>query len=337
MIAVIGGGLAGCTAALEIAKGGIRVMLLEKTSTLGGKVINYGCKATERCNNCGLCLTAGLWDNVKENELIDILYDTQIIDVSGSKGRFDIACKTPEGIKQVNNIEKIIVAAGFEAFSDESLSGSIEMTSDKRIITGSSLEKIIAHRRRRVLLDDADILNSVAFIQCFGSRDVKEKAAYCSRVCCGYSTRAAKVFKYYYPDIKITFFYMDIQRVQGDNYFESLLNEGMRFIRSRPVNIKKGNPPAVVYEEPGKEGVKEEKFDLIILTEGIHPVSDTEQLAEICMLGINENGFLKYVQDPEITGIYLAGCVAGPLGIEETYTEAVTVAEKVLSEMKVYA
>jgi heterodisulfide reductase subunit A2 len=337
MIVVIGGGLAGCTAALEIAKSGIKVLILEKTSMLGGKVINYGCKATERCNNCGLCLTAGLWDNVKENELIDISYDTQIIDVSGSKGQFNVICRTQEGIKEINDIEKIIIAAGFEAFSDKSLSGSIEMITDKRIITGSYLEKVIAHRRKNVLWDDTDTLKSIAFIQCFGSRDIKEKAPYCSRVCCGYSTRAAKVFKYYYPDIKITFFYMDIQRVQGDNYFESLLNEGMRFIRSRPVNIKKGNPPAVVYEEPGKEGVKEEKFDLIVLTEGIHPASDTEQLAEICMLGINENGFLEYVQDPEITGIYLAGCIGGPLGIEETYTEAVTVAGKALSDMKAYA
>jgi heterodisulfide reductase subunit A2 len=326
-VVIIGGGLAGCAAAKELASSGMEVVILEKSSVLGGKVVKYGCKASDVCNNCGLCITSGLFDSVKENGHINISYNSELVDISGRKGCFNIIYKTPEGVFSMSDVDAVIVAAGFEEFSRLS-SGCIESAPDNRIISGMQLENIFSQRG----LDSVGIgdLNNIAFIQCFGSRDIKEKATYCSRVCCGYSTRAAKVFKYCYPKVNITFFYMDLQRVRGNDYFEVLNKEGIRFVRSRPVKIEHGKLPLIIYEEPGKSGLVREEFDLVVLSEGIHPSADTERLAEICGLGINKNGFLKYVEAPDITGIYLAGCVSGPLRIEETYTQAVNAARELM-------
>ncbi|MDF2522852.1 MAG: dependent oxidoreductase [Clostridiales bacterium] len=327
---IIGGGLAGCTSALELADSGITVTLLEKTDRIGGKVRSYGCKATDRCLNCGLCLAGDLWNRVEKHERIRILTSVQLKDIQGKKGNFKIINNSKKGFDTITGITSIIVATGFDEFSSVS-SGSFEHESADGIISGYSLEKLIAGRRKAGVFSEPP--SSIAFIQCFGSRDVQEKAEYCSRVCCGYSTRAAKVFRHYYPDTKITFFFMDLQRVEAGNYMDTLAGENIEFIRCRPARVIAGKPARIAYEEPGTSGVVEREFDFVFLSEGIHPSQDTDKIAELCMLGLDENGFLKYVKDGDVAGIYLTGCACGPKRIEEVRSEALTTARRLLANI----
>lgn len=328
-VLIIGGGLAGCTAALELADGGREVIIVEKERKIGGKVRNYGCKATVRCNNCGLCLSGDVWEQVESSSKIRIIAEAQLSDLSGTKGSFKAAISKGTGTETINDISSIIVAAGFTEASSKN-GGSIEVETLSGIMGGLQLEKLLSKRDPDGFLPESP--SSVAFIQCYGSRDIKEKAQYCSKVCCGYSTRAARVLKSYYPDIKITFFYMDMQQIDNSEYFKDLLKDDMEFIKCRPVKIKQGNPPAVVYEKPGSGGVVSREFGLIVLSEGIRPSSDLEGLAEICTLGIDKYGFLKYVTDGKKTGIYIAGCASGPKKIEEVFTESIQVAREILED-----
>ena len=328
-ILVIGGGLAGCTAALELANGGIKVTILEKSGKIGGKVRNYGCKATDRCNNCGLCLVGDIWNKVERHEGISIITDARLTDVQGSKGNFSVTWKNGRNVRVLDGIGDIIVSTGFEEASAIS-SGSLELTAENSIISGRQMEELFSKRTDNGVFTESP--KSIAFIQCFGSRDVHEKAAYCSRVCCGYSTRMARVLRKIYPEVEIVFYYMDLQRVEAGEYFNCLNNEGIEFIRCRPVKIKPGKPNRLQYEQPGTGSVTEKEFDIIILSEGIHPAKDTELLAELCMLKVNENGFLKYVKTGELMGIYLAGCVSGPGKIEEVHSESLVVARGILSQ-----
>lgn len=325
-ILVIGGGLAGCTAALELAKGGNEVTILEKSIRIGGKVRDYGCKATDRCNNCGLCIAGDLWKRVEEHEAIGIETEARLTDIKGSRGNFSVTWKNGRKIKSLEGIDNIIVAAGFEEASRAG--GSLEYGAGSNIITGRKMEELLLNRTGSGIFEEAP--KSIAFIQCFGSRDVQEKASYCSRVCCGYSTRMARVIRKMYPETEIVFFYMDLQRVEAGEYFQILSNEGIEFIRCRPVKVKAGKPCRIQYEKPGTGAVEEKDFDMIILTEGIHPSSDAEQLAEICMLKVDGNGFLKYVNDPQQLGIYMAGCVTGPEKIEEVHSESLAVARAIM-------
>ncbi|NJD03774.1 MAG: hypothetical protein FIA99_14520 [Ruminiclostridium sp.] len=93
-----------------------------------------------------------------------------------------------------------------------------------------------------------------------------------------------------------------------------------------------GKPGRIRYEQPGAGTVIEKEFDIIILSEGIHPVEDAEQIAELCMLKVDGNGFLKNVKGGELMGIYLAGCVSGPKRIEEVHSESLAVARGILRQ-----
>jgi heterodisulfide reductase subunit A len=329
---VVGGGLAGCSAALELADNGLSVTIVEKSNKIGGKVRNYGCKATtDRCNNCGLCLVGDLWERVENHDKIKVMTETQLKDVNGPKGNFSVTVATKNGTQTMDNVNSIIVSIGFNEFSSVS-SGCLEYEEGDNVIGGYDLEKLLAARSKKGVLPRKP--ESIAFIQCFGSRDIQEKALYCSRVCCGYSTRAARVLKQYYGEAKITFFYMDLQRVEEGSYFDTLTDEGIEFIRCRPVKIVNGNPCRVVYEQPGTNSIIEKEFDIIVLTEGIHPPMDAERIAELCMLEIDDNGFLRYISNAETDGVYLAGCASGPKRIEEVHAEALTTARKLIANIK---
>ena len=156
---------------------------------------------------------------------------------------------------------------------------------------------------------------------------------YCSKVCCAYSTRAAKVIREYYPDCAITFFYMEMQQVMSGDYFDELKGLGVDFVKCRPVKITAGTPAFVEFDDPRTGKRERSGFDLVVLSDGIAPAEDAGRLAEICGLGQTEAGFLRYVTDmgdTKKTGIYIAGCAGGPAKIEEVYADAVAVAKSIL-------
>lgn len=329
-VLVIGGGLSGCTAALELAKSNHRVTIVEKADSIGGKVRQFGCKSAESCNNCGLCLAGGLWEQVEKSDSIEILTLSRLADVTGPKGNFKVTVKDKEGYKTLSEISSIIVSIGFERATSESF-GNLEIASEKSIISGFELEKYISQRNREGVMPE--VPSRIAFIQCFGSRDIQEKALYCSKFCCGYSTRAAKVLKQYYKDAEITFFYMDLQYVKEGQYLEELTQAGFEFIKCRPTKVKDGKPAKVFYEQPETGTVIEREFDLIVLSEGAHSPSDAEAIAELCTLRVDDKGFLCCVKDGSKTGVYVCGCASGPKRIEEVYSESIAVAKQLMSNM----
>jgi len=325
-VLVIGGGLAGCAAALELAGNGLEAVIVEKGDNIGGKVREYGCKSTERCNRCGLCLAAGLWEQVDKSGRIRILTGSTVSDIRGKKDDFTAYVKSGGKLITLTGLKAVIAATGFDDFSGNS-GGVVEMEAGCNVLSGLSLEKLLSRRDTEGVFHDG-APKSIAFIQCFGSRDVKEKAPYCSRVCCGYSTRAARVLRKYYPEMRIVFFYMDLQQVENGSYYRVLTNENIEMVRCRPVKVRGGKEAAILYEKTG-EGIVEETFDMVVLTGGIHPSKDNERLAEILMLGTDGNGFLRSVKDGRTTGVFIAGCAGGPKGIEETYAQAILAAREI--------
>jgi heterodisulfide reductase subunit A2 len=325
---IIGGGLSGCTAARELANMNHKVTIIEKTDKIGGKVRYYGCKSTDSCNNCGLCLIGGLWEEVENNNNIEIMKQTSLIDITGNKGNFRVVLKDNGGFKTLTDVSYIIVSIGFERSLSQSYS-NLELAEDKSIISGFDIENYIYNRNKNGFMPKAP--SKVAFIQCFGSRDIQEKAQYCSRVCCGYATRAAKTLRYCYPESEITFFYMDMQYVREGQYLDALSREGFEFIKCRPTKIKPGKSAKVVYEQLETGRVVEREFDLIVLSEGIHAPNDAEKIAELCNLRIEESGFLGCIREGNETGVYVLGCASGPKRSEEVYNEALSATRQILS------
>lgn len=329
-ILIVGGGLAGCTSALELADRNRNVIVVEKSKQVGGKVRLFGCKATSRCLNCGLCLVGDLWERVEDHENIEVLTQTQVIDVEGAKGDFVVMTRGPSGLVSLSGISEIVVAIGFEEFGSVA-TGNFEFVNNERVITGYRLEQMLKERTESGVF--AEPPQSAAFIQCYGSRDVQERATYCSRVCCNYATRAARVLKHFHPDMRIVFFYMDVQQVEQGDFFQTLKDEGIEFVKCRPVNIVSGSPNRVLFEKPGGPGIETEEFDVVVLSGGISPGNDVNQIGELCGLGFTQDGFLRTVKDGVTTGIHLTGCASGPKKIEEVYTEALATARGMCGQL----
>jgi len=330
-VLVAGGGLSGSVIAKELAENGKSVTIIEAGEVVGGKVRDYGCKATDECNNCGVCLTGGLWEAVEKNELINVIPNAKLVDLGGTKGDFTAAIKTASGIENITGISEVVVATGFKKTTEHGFGGSLEVENTAGIMLGSKLENVLKDRNESGIFDKEP--KSVAFVQCVGSRDCKDNALYCSKVCCAYTTRAAKVIKHYYPEVAITFFYMEMQTVNSGNYFDSITESGFDFIKCRPIKITGGALPEVVYDNPNSGKRESQSFDMVILADGIRANDDAGRIAELCGLNQTPAGFLQYVEnasDGNKTGIYLAGSVKGPLKIEEAYNDSIAVAREIL-------
>ena len=322
-VLVIGAGISGCTVAYALAVSGALVTLVEKSDLVGGKVRTYGCKAIDgKCQNCGVCLTAGLWDKVHSHKNIEVCLNTVVNDIAG--------------------YDAVVVSTGFESHS-KGLSSHLHIDGTAGIITGTTIEELMLDRTLTNLFEKPP--ESVAFIQCVGSRDQNEGGIYCSKVCCSYSTRAAKVIRSYYPESKIVFFYMEMQIVEGGDYYAGLRELGIDFIKCRPLKVTGGTPVMVEYEGTQGDGslvpasetgdcyfsIESREFDIVVLSDGIQADEENDKIAEICGLSQDKDGFLY---TPDYTGnIFVTGTARVPMRIDEAYADAITVANKILLQL----
>ncbi|MFQ6080451.1 MAG: 4Fe-4S binding protein [Candidatus Bathyarchaeia archaeon] len=179
----------------------------------------------------------------------------------------------------------------------------------------------------------------LAWIQCVGSMDRRTGIRYCSRICCAYATKEAIITKEHDPDIETYIFYTHLKTYGKGfwEYFERAKELGVKYIRSRPAEIKedpKTRDLVVVYEDLDTNEPKEMKVDMVMLSSAIVPSNGNKKLAEILGIELDEYGFFKE-KDPysssletNVEGIYLCGCCLGPRDIPESISEASAAAAK---------
>jgi heterodisulfide reductase subunit A len=328
-VLIIGGGLAGCTVAKELSTADMAACIVEKDAVIGGKARDYGCKSDEKCNACGLCAVGALWREVEADPRIRKLCNARVVDVFKADGAFNILIQTNTG-KIEERFTDIVVATGFED-PCKTAGAAYDAPEFPRVFTGNALEKLMKERGADSLLPAAP--RSVAFVLCYGSRSLKEGAPYCSRVCCAYSTRAAKVIKHCYPDAEVVLFYMDLQAVNPGNYAAELADLGIRLERRRPSVSFEGDIPVVAYEDA--EGKKKQRFDYLFLSTGIHPdIAGNTALADITGLRVKKDGFLGCVKPPAETGVYPVGCAVTPMTITDVVADAKNVAAMLINEQR---
>jgi heterodisulfide reductase subunit A-like polyferredoxin len=171
----------------------------------------------------------------------------------------------------------------------------------------------------------------VAWIQCVGSRDPHIGKGYCSSVCCMYATKEAVIAKEHAPEMEATIFYMDM-RAYGkdfDKYIERAKRDyKVRYIRSRVSHLKEipeTKNLIIPYETEEGEMVSEE-FDLVVLSVGLEPVRDHQEIKEIFGVDLNSYGFIKTdTFSPLRTsrpGIFASGAISGPKDVPETVAQA---------------
>jgi heterodisulfide reductase subunit A len=170
--------------------------------------------------------------------------------------------------------------------------------------------------------------HKIAWIQCVGSRQVREGGnSYCSAVCCTYTQKQVILLKDHNPGAECTIFHNDIRSHGKDfeRYYQRAEDlSGVRFVRSY-VSIGKEIPETknvTIRYASDADGVKEEEFDLVVLSVGLTPPDDVKGLADKFGIELNSHGFSNAIpfnpMETNRPGIYVSGALQGPIDIPES-------------------
>lgn len=339
---VIGAGISGMVSALQLARQGFPVHLVERTSELGGIARRHHHTLEGKDVQAYL---QGLIAEVSQESLIHVHKETEVCEVSGYVGNF----RTKLRDRSTGNIEEIkhgvvILATGGEAYKpNEYLYGK-----DPRVLTLLDLKDEIARGNSSIIES-----KNLVMIQCVGSREPER--LYCSRVCCSGSIKAALHLKEINPEMNIYILYRDI-RTYGlkEPYYQEARDKGIIFIRyevdDKPVveAIREGDQD--ILRVSLKDPILGEPVfidaDVISLATAIVPSPGKEELAQLFKVPLNEDGFfmeahikLRPVEFPA-EGVFVCGLAHNPKFIEESVAQAgaaVSKAMAILSKERIEA
>jgi heterodisulfide reductase subunit A len=314
---VLGGGLAGMTAALALAHQGFKVHLIERADRLGGH-LNDIYHTLEGTDVAGL--REDLTRKVLENKSIDLHLGTEVMEVKGHIGEFDAALSC-NGQKSEVGAGAVIVATGAEKATTTKFLGG----SSLQVITQLDLEKQMHEGRL------APGIRSVVMIQCAGSRD--EERPYCSRICCSMAVKNALALKAKTPETEVFVLYRDI-RTYGfrEIYYKKAREAGVVFLRytpeQAPVVSETGGLKVSIHSPDFPEPLEIET-DLVVLSTGIEADrANNKRVSDILKVPLNADGF--YVEahlklrpvDFATEGVFLCGLAHSPKSLDETIAQA---------------
>jgi heterodisulfide reductase subunit A len=321
---VLGGGLSGMTAALELSRQGFQTYLVEKEAELGGnlKHIHYtlspsGMGEKSQSENPQTRLKE-LVKEVSFNDKIKVFTNTTMKDVEGFVGNFKSTLDVNGTDEIIEHGVVIIAIGGYEYKPTEYLYGQ-----DPNVITQRELESGLAK-------GESD-LNSVVMIQCVGSRD--EKYGWCSRTCCAEAVKNALKIKELKPDAKVYVLYKDI-RTFGfrEDYYREAAKKGVQFIRyddeHKPEVTNDGGKLEVIVPDFVLAGNITFHPDKVVLSAGTHPNPDKEEIGKLLKIPLNKYKFFLEAHmklrpvDFATEGVFLAGIAHGPKFIDESISQA---------------
>ncbi len=237
--------------------------------------------------------------------------------------------------RQEIEVGAVVLSPGFEVF-DPAVRGDFGYGKMKNVVTSLEFERIISatgpFEGEILRPSDGKHPHRIAWIQCVGSRQVIPGGnTYCSSVCCAYTQKQVILTKDHYADIDATVFHNDIRAFGKDfeRYYQRAANlPGVRFIRSY-VSVGREIPDSrnvtIRYATDG-DGVKEEEFELVVLSVGMSPPRDAVDLANKFGIELDSHGFCKTnpLNPIETTrpGIYASGSFQGPADIPESVVSA---------------
>jgi heterodisulfide reductase subunit A len=232
-------------------------------------------------------------------------------------------------------VGSIVLAMGSQEF-DAKLKDEYSYGTSPNVLTSIELERFLSasgptqgHVSRP---SDQKDPQRIAFLQCVGSRDLQVGGAFCSAICCMQAAKDAVILAEHLSGVEVTIFNMDV-RAQGKDFdkFVARAQEqyGARLVRARvsAVEINPANDNLRVRYDPNDGGpLREDEFDMVVLSVGIHSSEGTRELADRLGVELDESGFVMGDPfDPVLTsrpGVFACGTLTGPRDIPETVMQA---------------
>jgi len=233
------------------------------------------------------------------------------------------------------NVGAIILSPGLEPF-DPKVRGEYRYGKFENVVTSMDYERLLCatgpYEGEILRASDKKHPHKIAWIQCVGSRRVTPgENSYCSAVCCTYTQKQVILTKEHDAEAECTIFHNDIRSYGKD--FERFYEKaerlpGIRFIRSYTSIVKEdpGSKNVTIRYSTPEEGVKEEEFDMVVLSVGLNPPDDAKGLAKRFGIELNHHDYCKInpVNPMETTrpGIFVSGAFQGPTDIPESVFSA---------------
>lgn len=329
---VLGGGLAGMTASLDLANQGFQTYLLEQKDVLGGnlrrlKFLLEGQEPQQRLEE--------LIEKVRNHPKIKVFMNTELLKVEGSVGDFRTEFRS-DG--EVHNISygAVILATGADEYKpEEYLYGKNE-----NVMTQLELEDRLSKGEFTA--------NSVVMIQCVGSRE--EARPYCSRVCCSQAVKNAIQIRELKPETNVFILYRDLRTYAfNEEAYYKAREKGVRFIRyeedKKPEVSGEGNLSVTFYDPLLRADLTIET-EAVVLSAGTVSTAGNKAIAEMFRVPLNQDNFfleahlkLRPVDFPA-DGLYVCGIGHAPKNVSETIAQASAAAARastILSKPRIQA
>ena len=317
---IVGGGVAGMTAALEASKQGFGVYLVEQQEELGGQ-LRFLKRSWDGQDMAPFL--ASLKEQVLNNDRIRVFTNSMVIEQHGFVGSFESEVMTPTGGTRKIRHGATMVATG----ATESRPDLYGLNDLPNVVSQTDLETIIVDDPER-----AASWSSLTMLQCAGSR-CGDYLNYCSRICCNQAIKNGLRLKEINPEIRIDVLYRDMRCYGlGELEYRRARLEGINFIRFDPedaspeISTDEGSIDIRVLDPSIRCNIQL-KPDMLVLSTGIVP-SDAEELASMLRVPRNSNGFfieahtkLRPVDLPS-EGLFMAGTAHGPKSVTETIAQA---------------
>jgi quinone-modifying oxidoreductase, subunit QmoB len=355
-ILVVGGGIAGLTAAVEARKTGYEVVLVEKQAQLGGWAAALWKRMPDREPHAAPVDTGvqALADAVTGDPGVKLYTNATLAETSGAPGRFKATIAIESGSTATEEVGAIVQATGFSLY-DMARLPELGAGKSPNVVDQAGLETLARQAAasgapiRRP--SDGGEVKRVVFVQCAGQRDDSGKhLPYCSGYCCGTSIKQAMYFKDANPAVDTVVIYTDLRVPgNGEDFYRSAQQKGVTFTKGRVASVEPaGNACSVRFRDLIlDEDALIEAADIVVLAtgqvanagvdaaspdapdaNGARPVSilnlTYRQGTDLPKLrhGFADSHFICFPYETRRTGIYAAGPVRRPMDIAQAKEDA---------------
>lgn len=339
---IIGGGIAGITAALNIADAGKLVYLIEKKKNLGGNLAKVDLLFPSMMNSSQLL--APKLKRLLTHPNIQVFIDALIESVSGYIGNFESIIYN--GVEQKIEFGNILVATGNKTF-DPSVIPEYSYGKLKDVKTSIEFEKILLSGQ--IHNSKGDVPKHIAIIHCVGSRNERYNS-YCSRTCCGIALKYAHQLSAAIPDAQIYNLYADMRTFgkgceemykasSGKNITFLMFDQGRDLPQIRKADTDENIEMLIEFNERLSGERVEVPADLVILMVGMEAQADAKDIGRTVGISADKNHYFieKHPKlDPVATttdGVFIIGSCQGSKGIIDTVSQARAAASRVLASI----
>ncbi len=316
---VIGGGIAGMTAALSLADQGYETALVEKEQVLGGYLnkVYYTVEGIEIDQ-----LLKETVEKVQKHDIIKVYTGSSLVSLNGYVGSYESEIKTPKGTANFNH-GIIVVTVG----ADEYKPNSYLYGKNPQVFTQSELEKKLSE----CLPEDIHDGETFVMIQCVESRD--EQRPYCSRICCMQAVKNAIRIKELNPRAEVFVLYRDLMTYGfKEKFYKTAREKGVMFLQydaeKKPIVSANDDGLVVKMFEPMLQRELKIPVDTLVLSTGLQPNLDNSVIAQMLKVPVNDDGFFLEAHvklrpvDFSTRGVFVAGNCHMPKFIGESIYQA---------------